>query len=288
MLVQEKDKQNITADNDWKYSFKDLYQYDQETGEEINYTIKAKDIEGYTKEITGDKENGYVVTYTNIEKLKVPVTIKWIGKEGKEAEVSLGDESQSITSKDEWKYVFSNLYKYDQTTGEEISYAFEVKDIEGYTKEITGDMKEGYVVTYTNIEKVKVPVRIDWKGKEGTEAEVSLGDNNQTITSKDNWKYIFSNLYRYDQTTGKEISYEFDAKDIEGYTKEITGDLENGYVVTYTEIIPTIEGHENKEPGILEKILGPQTGDQVMISGFIILLLASIGGILLIKRKKKD
>ena len=149
-------------------------------------------------------------------------------------------------------------------------------------------MTDGYVVTYTNIEKLKVPVRIDWKGKEGTEAEVSLGDNNQTITSKDDWKYIFSNLYRYDQTTGKEISYEFEAKDIEGYTKEITGDLENGYVVTYTEIIPTIEGHENKEQGILEKIFGPKTGDQAMISGFIILLLASIGGILLIKRKKKD
>ena len=280
--------QTITSKDNWKYIFSNLYRYDQTTGKEISYTIKAKDIEGYTKEITGNMTDGYVVTYTNIEKVKVPVRIDWKGKEGTEAEVSLGDNNQTITSKDNWKYIFSNLYRYDQTTGKEISYTIKAKDIEGYTKEITGDKENGYVVTYTNIEKVKVPVRIDWKGKEGTEAEVSLGDNNQTITSKDNWKYIFSNLYRYDQTTGKEISYEFDAKDIEGYTKEITGDLENGYVVTYTEIIPTIEGHENKEPGILEKILGPQTGDQAMISGFIILLLASIGGILLIKRKKKD
>ena len=229
-------------------------------------------------------KEGYVVTYTNIEKLKVPVTIKWIGKEGKETEVSLGDNNQTITSKDDWKYIFSNLYRYDQTTGKEASYQFEAKDIEGYTKEITGDMKKGYIVTYTNIEKVKVPVRIDWEGKEGKEAEVTLGDESQSITSKDDWKYVFSNLYKYDQTTGKEISQEFEAKDIEGYTKEITGDFENGYVVTYTEIIPTIEGHE-KEPGIIEKIFGPKTGDQVMISGFIILLLASIGGILLIKKK---
>ena len=67
--------------------------------------------------------------------------------------------------------------------------------------------------------------------------------------------------------------------------------MTDGYVVTYTQIV--LQGHEKVEPtaegqGIIEKIFGPKTGDQVMISGFIILLLASIGGILLIKRKKKD
>ena len=282
------DSIELNDTNQWQYTFTDKEKY--EDGKEIVYTIKEHDIKNYKSKITGNALDGYVITNTNIEKREIPVKIKWIGKEGQETEVMLVQEKdqQNITADNDWKYIFSNLYRYDQTIGNEISYTIKAKDIEGYKQEITGDPENGYVVTYTNIEKVKVPVRIDWEGKEGTEAEVSLGDNNQTITSKDDWKYIFSNLYRYDQTTGKEISYEFEAKDIEGYTKEITGDLENGYVVTYTEIIPTIEGHENKEPGILEKILGPQTGDQAMISGFIILLLASIGGILLIKRKKKD
>ena len=111
---------------------------------------------------------------------------------------------------------------------------------------------------------------------------IELNDTNQ-------WQYTFTDKEKYED--GKEINYTIKAKDIEGYTKEITGNMTDGYVVTYTQTV--LQGHEKVEPtaegqGIIEKIFGPKTGDQVMISGFIILLLASIGGILLIKRKKKD
>ena len=56
------DSIELNDTNQWQYTFTDKEKY--EAGKEINYTIKAKDIEGYTKEITGNMTDGYVVTYT--------------------------------------------------------------------------------------------------------------------------------------------------------------------------------------------------------------------------------
>lgn len=469
-LVETKTKQTVTADDNWKYDFTDLYKYDQENGNEINYTIKAKNIEGYTKEITGDMKNGYVVTYTNVEKIKVPVTIKWLGKEGQEAEVTLVQENnkQTITADDNWKYSFKDLFKYDQTTGEVINYTIEAQDVEGYTKEITGDMTngfvviyrdqekrnvsvskqwvgeekenvtvhlfkdrneeekmtldstnnwqgefkdlykydqedghvieytieedevegyktgisgnmdlgytvtntitgrvsipvtkefigpqtenvtvdlyandvkvdsielndtnhwqytftdkeryedgkeivytikeheidnykseitgnalDGYVITNTNVEKIKIPVTIKWIGKEGEKAETTIKDDTterkESITNKDQWKYTYKGLYKYDQETGKEIEYIFEAQDVEGYTKEVTGNNEEGYTVTYRYVNKEKVEPTNKKPGIIERILGPKTGDQVMISGFVVIMLASLLGVFLLKKKR--
>src|SRR5699024_5778678 len=51
----------LNEENDWKATFKDLHVYD-ESGEEIDYEVEELEVDGYNSEVTGDKEDGFVVT----------------------------------------------------------------------------------------------------------------------------------------------------------------------------------------------------------------------------------
>ena len=240
-LVETQTKQTVNADSHWQYDFTDLYKYDQGNGNEISYTIEAKDIEGYTKEITGDMTNGYVITYTNVEKIKVPVTVKWLGKEGQETEITLVQENnrQVVNADDNWKYSFKNLFKYDQTTGEAINYTIEAKDVEGYTKEITGDVTKGFVVIYRDQEKRNVSVSKQWVGEEKENVTVHLlkeGNKEETMTldSTNSWQGEFKDLYKYDQEDGHIIEYTVEEDEVEGYKTGISGNMDLGYTITNT------------------------------------------------------
>lgn len=62
----------LNQENNWSGSFVNLDEY--QNGQKINYTISEENVEGYLVEITGNSEEGYVVTNTHIpEKPIVPV-----------------------------------------------------------------------------------------------------------------------------------------------------------------------------------------------------------------------
>ena len=58
-----KEKVILTESNNWQHQFTDLPVYTSD-GTEIKYTISEDDMEGYTSQITGDAESGFVVTNT--------------------------------------------------------------------------------------------------------------------------------------------------------------------------------------------------------------------------------
>ena len=55
-------KIDLTPDNNWSYTFTDLKK--QEEGKDIVYTLETDGADGYTTEITGGRDEGFVVTNT--------------------------------------------------------------------------------------------------------------------------------------------------------------------------------------------------------------------------------
>src|SRR5699024_10649473 len=65
----------LNEENDWQATFKDLHVYD-ESGEEIDYEVEEPKVDGYNSEVTGDKEEGFVVTNTTT--ISVSGTKTWL------------------------------------------------------------------------------------------------------------------------------------------------------------------------------------------------------------------
>ncbi|MDY5742911.1 MAG: Cna B-type domain-containing protein, partial [Lachnospiraceae bacterium] len=226
----------------WQYTFTNLEKY--KDGKEIKYTIKEDKIENYKSEITGDVANGFMVKNTNIEKISIPVTKQWIGKEADKIEIKLladgKEKSIAILSANTgWKHEFKDLPKYDETDGHEIVYTIAETKVDGYNTGITGTAKDGFTITNTITGKVSVPVTKTWVGKEGASAEIHLFADDQEIASAtlnagNNWQYTFANLEKYKD--GKEIKYTIKEDKIENYKSEITGDVANGFIVKNTNI----------------------------------------------------
>src|SRR5699024_3299490 len=236
----------LSSENSWKGEFKDVLKYDQETGEEIKYTVQEASTYAYTSQVTGNIEEGFTVTNISKEEIAIPVTKKWIGKPQEEITINLIKddkeiiESIKLSAENNWEGKFEKLLKYDQETGEEIKYTVEEVTIDGYTSEVTGSKEEGFTVINKNIEKISIPVQKNWIGSPEEEVTINLLKyNNEVVKSiklsaENNWKGEFEDLFKYDQETGKEIDYSIKEEAIEGYTSVYTGDKEVGFTVTNT------------------------------------------------------
>lgn len=142
----------VTADADWKYSFKDLPKYRE--GREIVYGVNVA-VEGYTFTTTG-----YDIKCTHTpETIDVTGTITWEdaddqdGKRPEKVKVELLANGESIgktktvTAKDNWSYRFKDLPQYK--AGKEIEYTIKNEDLEGYTLKIDDNNN----LTYSKIEE---------------------------------------------------------------------------------------------------------------------------------------
>ena len=231
--------------NNWKHTFADLEKY--KDGKEIKYTVKEDAIANYNTKITGDMASGFTVTNTNVEKTKVNVTKKWVGKAKDSVKVKLiadGTEKESadLTAADSWKHEFKNLPKYDSADGHEIVYTVKEVKISGYNTVISGTAKDGFTITNTITGKVSIPVTKKWVGPEGTSATIRLfADNSElgsvTLNKANNWKHTFANLEKYKD--GKEIKYTVKEDAVANYNTKITGDMASCFTVTNTNVEKT-------------------------------------------------
>jgi LPXTG-motif cell wall-anchored protein len=148
----EKETVTLTADTGWKHTFKDLPKYDENDGHEIVYTISEVRADGYTTGISGTAKEGFTITNTIIGKVSIPVTKKWIGRATDNITVNLYADgkkvdSQKLSKDNHWQYTFKDL---DQNKdGREIIYTVKEKKIDGYATTVTGDAKNGFVITNT-------------------------------------------------------------------------------------------------------------------------------------------
>ncbi|MDB7979003.1 Cna B-type domain-containing protein [Faecalicoccus pleomorphus] len=234
--------------NEWKSSFEDLIKYDPTDGHEIVYTVQENEISDYSLQMTGDMDNGFVLTNTNTETLSISVTKSWIGPVQSQAQITLvkdgalTEQTLTLNQENGWKASFDNLAKYDATDGHKIEYTIQEAPVENYTSKITGSMEDGFTVTNTNTETVSIPVEKHWIGPMTDSVDITLvkdeedTENTLVLNAQNEWKDSFENLPKYDEKDGHLIDYKIKETVVKDYTSKITGDSLNGFVATNTNV----------------------------------------------------
>ena len=152
----------VTKTDGWKWKFENLDKY--ENGKEINYTITEEKVEGYTTEVKGyDVKNSYTPGKTSLQVTKAwedkndqdgvrpnSVTIKLLA-DGVETGKKL-----VLTKANNWTGSFTDLDEYKD--GKKIVYTIKEETVgNGYKSVITGNEKEGFVVTNVRTPEQRIP-----------------------------------------------------------------------------------------------------------------------------------
>ena len=196
-----------------------------------------------------DDVGGTLTIKDKMDKTYVKVSKEWVGPKGSSATIHLWadgvDTGKSVTlnERNNWQHTFEGLKK-KNTDGSEIQYTVKEDAITNYDSSITGDMENGFTVTNTNTEKISVPVKKVWVGKEADSATIKLladvtEKESVTLTKDDNWEHTFSNLPKY-ADDGHEIEYTVDEVHIDDYSTTISGTAATGFTITNTILITPV------------------------------------------------
>ncbi len=148
-----------------------------------------------------------------------------------------------------------------------VSYTIVESDNAGYTvvsRNDTGSVpkNEAVIVEFLNnkIPTKSVSVEKKWVGEAGSSVNIKLfadGVEKDTVTLNggNSWKHTFENLPKYNTDTNKEILYTVkeDGTNVDNtitindkvYSVSVSGDMENGYIITNTEKIKENTGNNN-------------------------------------------
>ena len=242
----------VTASNNWKYSFENVDQYSN--GKEINYTVVEDEVEHY--EMSIDKDNKFIIVNTHDPKdITVSGTKTWIDSEnrygrpesievtltGKIGDKIVVEETKKVTEADEWKYIFNNLPEYRE--GIMVVYTIDEADVKDYTKEVNGfDITNTYTPETIDIAGVKT--WDDNDNQDGIRPDsiiINLLANGEKVASTEvteatNWSFEFKEQVVY--ANGKEITYTVEEISVDGYATAIEGfDVTNHHTpetVSYT------------------------------------------------------
>lgn len=246
------DTQVVTADNDWKYSFKDLPVY--KDGQKLTYTVSEETVKDYTTEYDGTNIiNSYTPGKTSASVVKV-----WNdannqdGKRPESITVSLLADGRdtgitvTLNAENNWTQTVTDLD--EKANGKAIKYTWAEENVpEGY--ELTGNTADGTVTTLTNKHVPEVTAitgtktwndNDDQDGKRPTSITVNLlADGNvydsKTVTAATNWTYTFNNLPVYEN--GQKITYAVSEDEVAGYETAIDGfNITNSYTPETTSV----------------------------------------------------
>ncbi|WP_179864063.1 Cna B-type domain-containing protein, partial [Bacillus toyonensis] len=242
--------QDVTAANNWNYTFADLPAYDND-GNAYTYTIKEQPVAGYKSEV-----NGYNITNTKDAKTSVSGTKTWNDNNATDRPSSIqvdllqnGNviQTQEVTAANSWNYTFADLAQYDMNG---VAYTYTVKEqpVVGYKSEVNG-----YNITNTKVAKMAVEGTKKWKDGNATDRpssiQVDLLQNGnviqtQEVTAANDWKYSFKNIESYD-VNGSAYTYTVKERPVAGYKSEI-----NGYDIINTKVgQTTVEGTKTWKDG---------------------------------------
>ena len=252
----EVSRETLSEKNNWTYTFEDLDK--KAKGVDINYTIEEVSVEGYTSVISGNIKNGYKITNTHeVDKTSVKVSKVWNdannqdGIRPKVINVILKAGGEIVTGKkvklnedNHWSAEFTDLDK--NKNGQEIKYTVEEVDVAGYTSVISGDAKNGYVISNTHqVAKTSVKVSKVWNdannqdGIRPTSITVRLRANGKIVDNKvltlddsNQWTGTFDDLNQ--RLNGQNIKYTVEEDKVDGYTVDIKGNAKQEYIIVNT------------------------------------------------------
>ncbi|WP_162297898.1 Cna B-type domain-containing protein [Halalkalibacillus sediminis] len=135
-----------------------------------------------------------------------------------------------------WSYTWEDVNKYDPYGR---LYEFFVDEVEvpvNYDKTLNG-----MTVTNTyNPDQISIPITKEWIGEGLEEATFKLfADGIHTglelvLNDSNNWQGSFENLNKFDDATGVEIQYTVEEVELDDYSTEVEGSVEEGFVFTNT------------------------------------------------------
>lgn len=243
------DTATITADTEWKYTFKDLPV--NAAGNMITYTVTEEAVEHYTTKIEGFTIiNTHVPTTVNVEGKKT-----WEdngnqdGIRPESITINLLANGEKIDSKiveevNDWTWSFTDLPEY--AGGEKIVYTITEEAVDGYTTKV-----EGYNVINTHeVYKTSVTATKVWDdadnqdGIRSKNVTVRLFANGEEIDSavlgeKNDWTVTFDGLDV--NSNGKSIAYSITEDALEGYTTSIVVGDRGVFTITNTHEPETVE-----------------------------------------------
>ena len=151
------DTMQLTKGMDWTGRFENLPRYDERDNHEIQYTIEEIPVLGYKTEYLHTSVIDVVINKSIID---IPVEKKWVGEAADSAKVKLfADGSEvgevELNEANNWKHVFANLQKYNNSN-KEIKYT--VKEVgedgnlikfdgKSYKVIYKGNAADGFTVT---------------------------------------------------------------------------------------------------------------------------------------------
>ncbi len=257
-----KESKEVTAADNWEWTFEDLPVYAD--GQRITYVTTETAIDEYNTTYSG-----YTLTNTyEPSKTSVTVIADWEDADDQDglrpdsiivpilADGSyLFDENgQMVTltlTEDEngiWEGTFQHLD--ENSGGSRITYTIGEITVDGYDVVVTGDMSDGFSLTFTHTpETIDLSVSKTWDDaddQDGMRPEQItvhlLADGEEILTeevsAEDNWVFTFEDLAKY--ANGQEITYTINEAAVNGYSAEITGDAADGFEIVNTHIPETV------------------------------------------------
>ncbi|MGM8364359.1 Cna B-type domain-containing protein [Virgibacillus sp. W0181] len=239
----ESEDKDITAEDDWKHTFTDLDEYDDD-GKAYNYTVKEVIPDGYGYEQVNNEEtaNGIEITNVRSEKTEIEVTKEWVDTdETKDRPSSItvelyqneGDKNplhtKVIKPDDEgnWTHTFTGLEKFDED-GKAYDYKVVEQSVPGYDKDVSDVDKNGNVtITNTRDGIVEIAGEKEWKDDNADDRPIEITAkllqngkeiDSKTVSKDDDWKYDFGAQPEFDEE-GKAYEYKVEEK-MDNETKE--------------------------------------------------------------------
>ena len=248
--------------HDWDAQFKEVPKFDA-NNEVINYIVEEAPVANYEAKIATESATKFVVTNTSTEKVVIGVTKTWIGDVGEKITVYLKNGEKTVGQKTitkefkgdnkTWKFEFDPVPKYDDL-GKEIEYTVTEDTVDGYEKPvITKDGNSGFAITNKQKhkeDKITVKATKKWLSVSGRPASagatitLNLKANGTVVDTVTRTAADFKNdsslgisfkeQPKFDKDNN-EIVYTVEEAEISGYDTDITGDQNNGFVVTNKE-----------------------------------------------------
>lgn len=261
------DPVELNADNEWKYTWKNLASEDED-GQHISYLVTAVEDDtltanNYTAEVTrSSSDDEFVVTYKHeIEKTGITANVTWDdadnqdGIRPKEVTLQLKADGEAVgdaitvkaDSNGNWTKTWSDLpVNKEGAVGQAIVYTVEESGLpDGYASAVATDEETGAItVKNSHTPAVKdLTVSAKWDDADNQDgvrpasvdavlyAGGTATDKTVTLTAEENWTATIKDMPVYTAgKVGEAVNYSLKvAKEVEDYTSTI-----DGLAVTFT------------------------------------------------------
>ncbi|CUS26880.1 collagen adhesin [Paucilactobacillus oligofermentans DSM 15707 = LMG 22743] len=205
-------------------------------------------------------------------------------------------QSKKVSAADNWQYSFSELPEYD-SNGQKVIYTVTENQTKGYTTAIDGNnLINHYTPGITSVTVTK-----SWNDQNNQDGirpdkiRVQLYANGQKqgdeviLTSEANWTHTWQNLK--DKQNGQKVKYTVkEVGTVSGYKSSVNDKNQGNIMITnsHTSKTPS-ETVTPGKPTPNSSVNLPQTSEQQsmwLIALGILILVAAIGGVIIIKRRQ--